>query len=129
MSIDDKKKALIDAGVKVRSNASDETIEELYFEKISEEPEVIEETSEVSSFENPPAVMERIEIPAGIDLSPSGVTVEPKRAKGNDAFNEFLEAHQNPQMGDKTPIVIEWARKNLSAEEFKARYDGRKLPA
>lgn len=138
MSIDDKKKALIDAGVKVRSNANDERIEELYDAQFGKgedlnEPEgeegfTGEETSEVSSFENPPAVVEQIEIPEGIDLSPSGITVAPKRAKGNDAFNTFLLANQDPQMGDKTPAVIEWARENLSAEEFKARYEGRVLP-
>ena len=47
---------------------------------------------------------------------------------GSDAFTAFLLTNQHPQMGDKTPVVIEWARENLSAEEFKARYDGRVLP-
>jgi hypothetical protein len=111
MSITEKKSALRDAGVKVRSNASNETIDELWEEHVAtlgSDDEV--ETSEVSSFENPPAVAAPKAKPAG-----------------NEAFEAFLEANQDPWFGDKTPAVVEWARKNLSAEDFAARYDGRTL--
>lgn len=119
MSITEKKKDLKDSGVKVRSNASDVTIEWLWEEHVARlsaalvstlgtDGEV--ETSELSSFDNPPAVAAPKAKPAG-----------------NEAFEAFLEANRDPWFGDKTPAVVDWARKNLSAADFAARYDGRTL--
>lgn len=97
MTTEEKKAALKEAGIKVRSNASDETIEEMFDERLAE-TETETETSAPSS--------DRIA-----------------------AFNAFLAANADPMAGDKTPVVVAYARKNLTPEEFNERYAGRKFEA
>jgi hypothetical protein len=123
MKTDDKKTALINAGVKVRSNASDETIDELYEEHISSIA-VLDSKEDALSLP-PEEIAVRVEV-----SSPAPVAdPKPKTKKENKAFDAFLEANQDKMLGDKTPAVVQWARENLSKEEFSARYDGRTIPA
>ncbi len=123
MKTDDKKTALINAGVKVRSNASDETIDELYEEHISSIA-VLDSKEDALSLP-PEEIAVRVEV-----SSPAPVAgPKPKTKTENKAFDAFLEANQDKMLGDKTPAVVQWARENLSKEEFSARYDGRTIPA
>ena len=117
MSIDDKKQALIDAGVKVRSNASDETIEKLWLDGVGpdgEEGVDGAETSEVSSFENPPATVES----------------EPVKSKGGKAtredFDKFHALHATNQGGVRTPAVFDWAMENLPVSLWNEIYAGKR---
>lgn len=98
MTTEEKKAALEEAGIKVRSNATDALIKRMYAEEFAE--------PKVETVERPKAA------PA------SGRMAE---------FFAFLEAHADPTFGDKTPVVVAWARANLSPEEFQARYQGRTI--
>lgn len=103
-TIEDMKAALIEHGRKIRSNASDESIQIEY----------VELQTELEAASLPP---EEVKAPAPeayqAPVSASGETIEDvlKRA--------------NPKFGDKDPMVIEWARKNLSPDEYDKRYSGR----
>ena len=105
MTIEEKKAALEGAGIKVRSNATDKLIERMYAEEFVD-PKV-------------EAVEERIA------ASPKKAAPESGRMA---EFYALLEARADPILGDKTPVVVAWARANLSPEEFQARYEGRTIP-
>lgn len=104
MTIEEKKAALEEAEIKVRSNATDKLIERMYAEEFPD--------PEVEAVEEPKAASPKKAAPE------SGRVAE---------FYAFLEAHADPILGDKTPVVVAWARANLSSEEFQARYQGRTI--
>lgn len=126
MTTDQKKQALIDAGVKVRSNASEETVEELYEEHlvaiaehgpiVTEDIEPVEdESSEVSSAE-PEDAMVPIPVPS------------PSRGRGKATMADFKKIRDTlgtTSEGTRTPAVFEWADKNLPAAEFNEIYAGK----
>jgi hypothetical protein len=142
MTTEEKKQALIDAGRKVRSNASDESINELYEEFIAETAVLDSKEDALSMPEGEAAMIEEHgpiddraeEADARAEIEAEAVTIEvagPEPAPISDrqaAFNAFLEANQDKMMGDKTPAVVAWARANLTKEEYEARYAGRTLP-
>lgn len=107
MTIDDKKKALIDAGKKIRSNASEEDIEMAYLELEAEQEAA-----------NP--------APDGPPVEPEGTSevASAPVTSSKDALEAVLRS-ADPMMGDKDPKVIKWCRENLSDEEYEARYSGR----
>ena len=105
MTTEEKKAALEEAGIKVRSNATDKLIERMYAEEFPEpKVETVEELKAAPAKKAAPASSRMAE------------------------FFAFLEAHADPTFGDKTPVVVAWARANLSPEEFQARYEGRTIP-
>lgn len=128
MSIDDKKQALIDEGVKIRSNASDETIEELWQKYACKVVKDDEETSEVSSFENPPTTVITVEeIPDAPQPPVSDLVLRTKRTAPTgtlEAFQKFHELHATNQEGVRTPIVFDWAMENLPVAEWNKIYAG-----
>ena len=100
-------KALADAGVEVPKTATTEEILAL-----SETLLVADEAPD------PEPIPEPVAAPA-----------EPEGGFASAQDLETVLSMADPQMGDKDPQVIAWCRDNLSPDEFKARYDGRKLPA
>lgn len=113
MTIEYKRAELEAAGIKVRANASDERIEQLY------------EEHQASIAEHGPIATESREPVEGAPAKPFSAPSGNHASKRQDDFNAFLAAHGSIAMGDKTPVVVEWARENLSPEEFAARYEGR----
>ena len=103
-TIEDMKAALIEAGRKIRSNASDESIQIEY----------VELQTELEAANTPP---EEVKAPAPeayqAPIASTGETIE-------DVIRRA-----NPKLGDKDPTVIEWASTNLTADEFDKRYSGR----
>lgn len=120
LTIEQKREALIEAGMKIRSNASDATIEAEY--------------SRLGRSEGEPA--------AGTEIEPATPAAEPEpepnatiKAAGKpkpetiaeilDRIREERHRTNSDYLGDREPEVIEWARQNLSEEEFQARYRNR----
>ena len=137
LTINEKRAALEAAGKRLRSNASDETIEMAYLEYEAELEAASGETSEVSSFVNPPTVVIPDGLPTGNlrteeevkvvrqsrEISePSGETIETVLTR---VRTRVLRENTRDYLGDKEPEVIEWARQNLSPDDFDARYSGR----
>ena len=101
-TIDDMKTALRDAGVKVRSNATDEEVNIAFIE--------LEAEREVAAIPEPE--------PAPVAfVAPSS---------GKETLDDILR-RADPLKGDKDPWVIEWCENNLSPDDFQARYQGRKF--
>lgn len=108
LTIEDKREALKEAGKKIRSNASDLTIEEAFAELQGGKP-----TQELTP-----------------EPEKSPVVKSPKKeAKSNTnsamTLQEKIVEIGDISLGDRNPEVIAWARENISKEEFKARYAGR----
>jgi len=101
------------AGIKVRTNASPARVDDLY----AEYQAMVEEHGPIVDQD-----IEPIE-----DIEPVKVTV----TSGNDdefaEFKRFIEAHGSKMMGYKTPVVVEWARANLTKEQFDFYYKGRTI--
>lgn len=110
LTIEEKREALKEAGKKIRSNASDETIAAAYAELQDGEPEPEPSPEPV---EESPAVETPVE-PVEKSDTPAATTIEEKIAEIGDV-----------SLGDRNPDVIAWARENISKEEFEARYAGR----
>jgi phosphopantothenoylcysteine synthetase/decarboxylase len=111
MTTEEKRTELEAAGIKVRTNASPARVDDLYAEyqaMVEEHGPIVEQD------------IEPIE-----DIEPVKVTV----TGGNDdefaEFKRFMQTHKDVMSGDKTPIVIEWARANLTEEQFNSHYKGR----
>lgn len=113
MTTDEKRTELEAAGIKVRTNASPARVDDLY----AEYQAMVEEHG--------PIVTDDIE-PVE-EIEPVRVTVT---SSGDDAiikFHSFIEAHGSKMMGYKTPIVVEWARANLTREQFEFYYKGKTI--
>jgi hypothetical protein len=111
MTTEEKRLELEAAGIKVRTNASPARVDDLYAEyqaMVEEHGPIVEQD------------IEPVE-----DIEPVKVTV----TGGNDdefaEFKRFMQAHMDVMSGDKTPIVVEWARANLTEEQFNSHYKGR----
>jgi hypothetical protein len=104
MTRDEKKDALTNEGIPFKGNISNENLDKLYAATFR---------SDTDKAESP---------------APAPVEGSQKLSNRQIDFEVFLEANQNKMLGDKTPVVVEWARANLSPDEFKARYEGRTLP-
>lgn len=127
MTTEEKKAALIEAGRKIRSNASEETIEEAWEEYqaeleadaiLAEEPEE-EETSEVESA----PIIERPEVPPISQPVRSTVPErKPGRVLGSPEWHAAFAACKSHKYGVKEPELVEWCRQNMSAEEFSEVY-------
>jgi hypothetical protein len=106
MTTNEKKQALLDAGIKLRANASEETVNAAWeeFNNPAPEPEVVEDT------------------PAA-PLNPPVATA----TKTREDINAIIARLGTNRLGDRTPEVVAWARENLTEDEFEARYGGRNL--
>jgi hypothetical protein len=122
MTIEDKKQALIDAGGKVRSNASDETVEELYEEHLA------------SISEHGPVAAEDIEpiedvVSVEVTSETESALVKVPVARSGDILTEFARIRATlgtNQEGERTPAVFDWANENLPAEDFNRIYAGKR---
>lgn len=120
MTTSEKRKELLARGVKIRLNASDENVEEVWAAH-SGEPK-----------EEPAAAPEVAQGPVEDASSPGEPkavpTVAPHEGRkiDNAAFRAVI-AEFGGVSGDKAPEVIAWARKNLTAKAFEAHYGGRKF--
>ena len=113
MTTEEKRTELEAAGIKVRTNASPARVDDLY----AEYQAMVEEHG--------PIVTDDIE-PVE-EIAPVRVAVT---SSGDDAitkFYSFIEAHGSKMMGYKTPIVVEWARANLTREQFEFYYKGKTI--
>lgn len=146
MTIEKKRAVLEAAGIKVRANASEETVDRLYQEHANAsgddggddtvpDPEAGEESpAEVTISETPPlnpfTVADEIPArsplnqPVAVKKGPDAIPLTPTMTE----FWRFKNAHCDGSLGIKTPVVIEWARRNLPPDEYKALYDGKTLP-
>lgn len=144
MTIEKKRAVLEAAGIKVRANASEETVERLYLEHVSASVEEVgepsdyipeEAPSEVTISETPPLnpftvvgdvppPRPPLNSPVAVQQGPDAIPLTPTMTE----FWRFKAANCDKSLGIKTPIVIEWARHNLPASEYKALYDGKTLP-
>jgi len=108
LTIEDKREALKEAGKKIRSNASDLTIEEAFAELQGGKPtsEPTPEPEKTPVVKSPKKAVQ--------SNTNSAMTIQEKIAEIGDI-----------SLGDRNPEVIAWARENISKEEFKARYAGR----
>lgn len=111
MTTEEKRTELEAAGIKVRTNASPARIDDLY----AEYQAMVEEHG--------PIVTEDIE-PVE-EVAPVKVEVAGSDADKMNEFYRFMLANGSKMSGDKTPIVIEWARRNLTEEQFNSHYKGR----
>lgn len=111
MTTEEKRTELEAAGIKVRTNASPARIDDLY----DEYQAMVEEHG--------PIVTEDIE-PVE-EVAPVKVEVAGSDADKMNEFYRFMLANGSKMSGDKTPIVIEWARRNLTEEQFNSHYKGR----
>ena len=111
MTTEEKRTELEAAGIKVRTNASPARIDDLY----AEYQAMVEEHG--------PIVTEDIE-PVE-EVAPVKVEVAGSDADKMNEFYRFMLANGSKMSGDKTPIVIEWARRNLNEEQFNSHYKGR----
>ena len=113
MTTDEKRTELEAAGIKVRTNASPARVDDLY----AEYQAMVEEHG--------PIVTDDIE-PVE-EIAPVRVAVT---SSGDDAitkFHSFIDAYGSKMMGYKTPIVVEWARANLTREQFEFYYKGKTI--
>jgi len=114
---DEKRQELKDAGVKVHHKAGDKKINGLYAETFPD-VETIDENTDGSGADADALaaiVVEDTEMEETIEVesvSDSGICPIPESIRS----------------GDKTPEVVDWYRKNLTAEQFSAKYDGRIYP-
>lgn len=108
LTIEDKREALKEAGKKIRSNASDLTIEEAFAELQGGKPtpEPTPEPEKTPVVKSPKKAVQ--------SNTNSAMTIQEKIVEIGDI-----------SLGDRNPEVIAWARENISKEEFKARYAGR----
>lgn len=108
---DDMRAELEAAGVKLRANASDDSILEAYAEFLAEggNPEPAPELEEAE------AALSDLE---GEEVSP----LEP--ATDSDGL-PVCPLVPDPKQGDKDPRVVAWYREHLSDADFKAKYDHR----
>jgi phosphopantothenoylcysteine synthetase/decarboxylase len=111
MTTDEKRTELEAAGIKVRTNASPARVDDLY----AEYQAMVEEHG--------PIVDQDIE-PVD-DIEPVKVTVTSGNDNALTEFYRFMDTHKDVMSGDKTPIVVEWARANLTEEQFNSHYKGR----
>jgi hypothetical protein len=112
LTIEDKREALKEAGKKIRSNASDLTIEEAFAELQGGKPTPEPTLEPTPKPEKTPVVKSPKK--AVQSNTNSAMTIQEKIAEIGDI-----------SLGDRNPEVIAWARENISKEEFKARYAGR----
>lgn len=122
MTTEEKKQALIDAGVKVRSNASDETIAEMWETHVTEstadyEPEPVEDVVSVEVEDSGPTGAYAPTSPTTCATGPSDIM---------EAFAQVLKEHGTKQLGPRTPAVYDWADANLPAEEWNKIYAGKR---
>lgn len=111
MTTDEKKEALIGAGVKLRSNASDEKINEEYAEWVADHGPVEPELT--------PDELEEIE-----DVNTP--IVETSKASAIEEFQRIHDLHATNQGGVRTPFVYEWANKNLPNDLWNEIYAGKR---
>ena len=102
-STEDMKAALIEAGRKIRSNASDETIRIEYLEL----------QAELGADSEPEP-----------EIAPEPAPVHVPASSGKETFEDIIKT-ADPLAGDKDPKIIAWCKKNLSEAEFEKRYSGR----
>lgn len=102
MTTETMKAALLAAGKTVPAKASADDIELMHLELEAER-----EAGECRVTEIPP-------------VEPATGTSEVATAREN--FLEAAARLQTPEAGFKTPAVIEWARANLSRDEFREHY-------
>lgn len=154
MTTDEKKQALADAGIKLRANASEETILAAWdeFTKNSHADEPGEDGAagedgipdDAATFGQDGEIITHGVIyedgksigvtgpvgPPG-DYAAYTTTLNPPVASNKKAtrsqFEEVVIRLGTKQLGDRTPEVVAWARENLSDDEFEARYGGRNL--
>lgn len=131
MTTEEKKAALIEAGVKVRSNASDETVAELYLENIVGMVPTV--TGDVEPVEDVVSVeVAGFNITEVVEASPvfaEKIKGAQAAFKGGDIMAEFkqiLETLGTKQLGARTPAVFEWADSNLPADEWNKIYAGKR---
>lgn len=128
MTTSEKRKELLARGVKIRLNASDENVEEVWAAH-SGEPKA---APTAAPKEEPTAAPEVAQAPVEDASSPGEPkavpTVAPHEGRriDNAAFRAVI-AEFGGVSGDKAPEVIAWARKNLTAKAFEAHYGGRKF--
>ena len=102
---EEMKAALREAGAKIKTTATDEEVWLAYEELKASQPAE----------------------PATATVEPVEVAISaPVATPGKETLDDVLR-RANPQMGDKDPMVLEWCKANLSAEDFDARYQGRKF--
>ena len=111
MTTDEKRTELEAAGIKVRTNASPARVDDLY----AEYQAMVEEHG--------PIVTDDIE-PVE-EIAPVRVAVTSSGDDSMAEFYRFMLANGSKMSGDKTPLVIEWARANLTEEQFNSHYKGR----
>lgn len=111
MTTDEKRLELEAAGIKVRTNASPARVDDLY----AEYQAMVEEHGPIVDQD-----IEPVE-----DIEPVRVTVTSSNDDQFAEFKRFMQAHGTVMEGDKTPIVIEWARTNLTEDQFNSHYKGR----
>ena len=114
MTRDEKKDALTNEGIPFKGNISNENLDKLYAATFRSDTDKAESPVPVVA---PQPAASSAPVKGTQQLSPRQIE-----------FEEFLKAHKDKMLGDKTPVVIQWARANLSPDEFKARYEGRTLP-
>ena len=111
MTTEEKRTELEAAGIKVRTNASPARIDDLY----AEYQAMVEEHGPIVTKD-----IEPVE-----EIAPVKVEVAGSDADKLNEFYRFMLADGSKMSGDKTPIVIEWARRNLTEEQFNSHYKGR----
>ena len=131
MTTEEKKEILTSNGVKIRSNASDSAIDAEYDEFIADPPATYDEGDYDS--EEPELTDEEVEVieekePA--PLTPAKATDKKTSPTSSrmEAYRKFRDENMDRMIGSKTPVVVEWAKENLSKEEFDSIYGRSNYP-
>ena len=103
-TIEDMKAALLEAGRKIRSNASDESIRIEYVELQTE--------------------LEAANMPQEEEKAPAPEAYQAPVSSTGETIDDVIR-RANPKLGDKDPVVVAWAKANLSQDDFDKRYSGR----